>query len=129
MRYECLEPSCRKVFHATARVSYTKSDQGVIVMEEYRCCPFCLSKNIDKISTPALRIESIMNVKTAEADDWIKKGYTVKDSYASSVTLVKYAAEPEKAPAPAEKPPLQDSQAAIDQESARMRKDLEGFTQ
>jgi hypothetical protein len=94
-------------------------------MEEYRCCPFCLSKNIDTIKTTALRIESIVNVKTSEADDLIKKGYVVKDSYASSVTLVKYAVVEEKTPA--ERPPLQDSQAAIDQEAARMRKDLQEF--
>jgi hypothetical protein len=94
-------------------------------MEEYRCCPHCLSKNIDKISTPTLRIESIVNVKTPEADDLIKKGYVVKDSYASSVTLVKYAAVEEKPRE--EKPTLQESQADIDKKAAQMRKDLEGF--
>jgi hypothetical protein len=93
-------------------------------MEEYRCCPHCLSKNIDKISTPALRIESIVNVKTAEADDLIKKGYVVKDTYASSVTLVKYAAEPDKTPAPAEKPTLAESQVTIEKDSVELRKDL-----
>ena len=125
MKYECLEEKCGKTFLSRATVSYTKSDQGVIVVETYLVCPYCLSKNVDTIKAPALRIESIVSVKTADADEFIKKGYVVKDSYASSVTLVKYGAVEEKPPE--KKPSLQESQAAIDQEAARMRKDLEGF--
>ena len=125
MKYECLEEKCRKVFLSRATVSYTKSDQGVIVVETYLVCPYCLSKNVDTIKVPALRIESIVSVKTAEADELIKKGYVVKDSYASSVTLVKYGVVEEKPPE--KKQSLQESQEAIEKSSAELRKDLEGF--
>jgi DNA-directed RNA polymerase subunit RPC12/RpoP len=122
MKYECLEQKCGKVFLHPAKQSFTRSELGVVSAEEYYVCPYCLSKNIDKISSPALRIESIQSVKIADADEWIKKGYEVKESYASTVTLVKYGAI-EKKPEEA-KPTLQESQAAIDKDSEQLRKDL-----
>jgi hypothetical protein len=107
-----------------AKDSFTKSDMGVIETQEFQVCPYCNSKNIDEIST-ARRIESIQSVKINEADEWLKKGYEVKESYASTVTLVKYAQK--QTTNPTENPSLPERQAAIEKDSAELRKDLEDF--
>jgi septin family protein len=92
---------------------------------EFHVCPYCFSKNIDEIYETR-RIESIQSVKTNEADALLKQGYEVKDTYASSVTLVKYASS---AQISEQKPPLQERQQAIDEESKQLRKDLKDLTE
>lgn len=96
MKLICLD--CKKTFvYATVSV-VAKSDLETL---EFHVCPYCFSKNIDEIHEPTRRIESIQSVKINEADALLKQGYEVKDTYASSVTLVKYASSVEQ------KPPLQ----------------------
>lgn len=101
MKFECL--GCHKVFMYAAKhktISTTEETETYV-------CPFCGCANIDEISL-SKRIESIQSVKINEADALLKQGYEVKDTYASSVTLVKYASSispvEQKSPKEAEKP-------------------------
>lgn len=124
MKYECL--GCHKVFVYAAKhkmISATEETETYV-------CPFCGCANIDEIHETR-RIESIQSVKINEADALLKQGYEVKDTYASSVTLVKYATPVEKKAliVVEEKPPLQERQEALDEESKRLRGDLKGFTE
>jgi hypothetical protein len=63
---------------------------------ESHVCPFCQSLEIAEVEKTEPAIESIISINIPEADEWIKKGYEVKDTYATKVTLVKKAKETEK---------------------------------
>lgn len=120
MKYECLE--CHKVF-VYAAVSVVSKPAAETM--EFHVCPYCGHANIDEIHE-SRRIESIQSVKINEADALLKQGYEVKDTYASSVTLVKYASPVQPAE---QRPPLKERQEALDEESKRLREDLKGFTE
>jgi hypothetical protein len=123
--FECLNTSCRKTFTYPAILIANKSQDETV---EFHVCPYCYNKDIAEIHEPFRLIESIQSVKINEADELIKKGYEIKDTYASSVTMVKYAVPPEKKEAAEEKPSLPESQAAIDKDSEQLRKDLKDLT-
>jgi hypothetical protein len=63
---------------------------------EYHICPYCKSPDLREVEETLPRIESIINVKIADADAKLKEGYEVKDTYAASVTLVRKAKEEKK---------------------------------
>jgi hypothetical protein len=109
-----------------AAVHYTLKVKAESETLEFRVCPYCFSKNIDEIHEQPRRVESIQSVKINEADVLLKQGYEVKDTYASSVTLVKYATP---AVASEEKPTLKESQEAIDKGSEKLREDLKTFNE
>lgn len=120
MKLECLD--CHKTFvYAVVQVvAKTESPETL----EFHVCPYCFSKNIDEIHETR-HIESVQSVKINEADALLKEGYEIKDTYASTVTLVKYASS---LPVPEQKPPLQESQEAIEKDAVELRKELKQFT-
>lgn len=106
---KCLNPSCGKEFLYAAKkvrndkdVEHLKKEGIEPIFIEYpttietHICPFCASLEIAEVEKTEPRIESIVSVKIAEADEWIKKGYEVAGMYASTVNLVKKVKETEK---------------------------------
>jgi len=120
LKYECLD--CRKIFMYAGTYTIVKSATETL---EFHVCPFCFSKNIDEISLNKGKIVSIQSVKIGEADELIKQGYEVKDTYATTVTLVKYGSN-SKPQAEEKKPTLQET---ISKESEQLRKDLKSLTE
>ena len=67
----------------------TSEATGYETTIESHVCPFCSSLEITEVEKTQPTIESIISVKICEADALIKQGYEVKDTYASTVTLIK----------------------------------------
>lgn len=92
---KCLNPSCGKEFlYAAKRVRTCKMISTTYPMTiETHICPYCRSLDICEVEKTDPKIESIVSVKIAEADEWIKKGYEVAGMYASTVNLIRKAKE------------------------------------
>lgn len=69
--------------------------QSPVTIESH-ICPYCYGLDLREVEETQAKIESIVNVKIPEADEWIKKGYEVAGMYASTVNLVKKAKEEKK---------------------------------
>jgi hypothetical protein len=121
VKFECLD--CHKLFVYPAVSSVAKSNVETV---EFHVCPYCFSKNIEEISL-SRHVESVQSVKINEADALLKQGYEVKDTYASTVTLVKYAVT--EKPKVEERPTLPERQESIEKEAAQLRKDLKNLTE
>jgi ribosomal protein L32 len=106
---KCQNPECGKVFLYAAKltvqsqVQVLNNDKTSVVASysypetiEHHVCPYCKSPDLREVEETQPHIESIVSVKIAEADDWIKKGYEVQTTYASTVNLVKKAKETAK---------------------------------
>jgi hypothetical protein len=94
---KCLNKDCGREFLYAAKKSVTtEPKQNQFESVEAHICPFCGDLNIAEVEKTEPRIESIISVNIPEADEWIKKGYEVKDTYATKVTLIKKAKETKK---------------------------------
>lgn len=63
---------------------------------ETHVCPYCQNVDIREVEEPTEpqpKVESIISVKIGEVDAFLKQGYEVKDTYASSATLIKKVKE------------------------------------
>jgi len=60
---------------------------------ESHICPFCASLEIAEVEKTQPAIEGIISVKICDADAKLKEGYEIKDTYASTVTLIKKTKE------------------------------------
>jgi hypothetical protein len=89
---KCL--GCGKEFLYAAKsihndVSIGMNTAPIINSVETHSCPFCHSLEIAEVEKTQPAIESIIKVSYEEADAKLKEGYEVKDTYASTVTLIK----------------------------------------
>lgn len=62
---------------------------------ETHICPFCHGLDLREVEETQ-PIESLVQVGYDEVDAFLKKGYEVKESYASKVTMVKKVKEEKK---------------------------------
>jgi len=109
MKYQCLNPDCKKSFIKTAKKSSitvtvlfkddkpeseTSNDNSISTKTategfEKRVCPYCESVDIDDLVEVQTEISSVKSVPLAEVDDLLKEGYVVESLYAKTATLVK----------------------------------------
>lgn len=80
---------CGKEFLYAANKLDVHEVAGKYSTLEAHVCPFCNSLDLGEVEETQPRIESIVSVKICDADALIKQGYEVKDTYASTVTLIK----------------------------------------
>lgn len=56
---------------------------------ETKHCPFCMTANYEEYTEAQPDITSVKSVDLSQVDDYLKLGYTVKELYAKTATLVK----------------------------------------
>lgn len=96
MRYQC--NSCKKAFMFTAKQTLPlgeeciadnyKKDAFIRPSIEVQVCPYCSNIDISEFVEPLPEITSVKSVDLAQVDDYLKQGYTVKELYAKTATLV-----------------------------------------
>ena len=94
MKYQCLNDICKYVFiHPGKRTINTPSGNLKLVYpslsRETYVCPICGSFDFEEYKEPENEITSVKSVPLEEVDTYLKDGYTVKELYARSATLVK----------------------------------------
>jgi hypothetical protein len=89
MKYQC---TCGKSFIYPAKKAMTLPEEYAPVFETH-VCPYCHSLDFDEIPAELneKRMVSMKDVPVEEVDKHLADGYVVKDSYAKSVRMVKYA--------------------------------------
>ena len=96
MKYQC--KACGETFyHAELRTVNEPFDTVLGIPEApyphrsrvTHVCPFCDSLKFDEIIEAEDQVESVIKVKIAEADSFIKQGYQPKEYYAHEVTMIK----------------------------------------
>jgi len=104
MRYLCGNKVCGKVFLHTAKLTtylpvpkeITQPELPLIIngklqndFVESAVCPHCYSKIYSEAPETEPQITSLKSVPLDEVDDWLAKGYVVKDTFAKTATLIK----------------------------------------
>ena len=98
MKYVCA--TCNKVFLHTAKTVKAldgKGERGVIMGNmavqvdtvESAVCPFCHSLEYEEFIVTEGTITSLKSVPLEDVDDYLKKDYVVKDTFAKTATLIK----------------------------------------
>lgn len=136
MKLRCLNPSCAKTFLyaaklVTVRNTTTTIEQDYLgtsassikipetTTQEFHVCPYCNNVNIDEFVEPQQEITSVKSVNLEDVDEWLGKGYVVRELYAKTATLIKKG----------EKSSLRERNESNDKDAAELRKDLMGFTE
>jgi len=91
MKFQCLNPDCKKVFLYTAKQTSEdpigNSDPNIY---ETHVCPFCHGLVFEESdSVPSEKIVSLKSVSIEEVDGLIKEGYEVREVYAKNAILQK----------------------------------------
>jgi uncharacterized protein (DUF2225 family) len=101
MKFECLNPDCKKTFMYSGRL--TKNDVSigmntapVTKFFEVNVCPYCQTLDFQEHveSMPVEKIVSVKSVELDKVDEWIGQGYEVKELYAKTATMIKKEAKP-----------------------------------
>ncbi len=85
MRYQCQK--CLKTFPFPKTIRSGNENQW----SEYETCPYCSSIDITEYTETQPEINSVKSVDISQVDDYLKLGYTVKELYAKTATLIKTA--------------------------------------
>lgn len=100
MKYECLNPNCKKRFSHTATIRdrlYVKTEDPHPADTEpthelsVSVCPFCFSPNFDEIQneSPLTNVKIVKAVPHAEVEEIVKQGFVVHAIYAKETVLIK----------------------------------------
>jgi hypothetical protein len=98
MKYQCnkghifTHPAKKTINHYNATMPDQKLPDGSHIFlgasEEFRTCPHCGNLNYEEYIEPQEIITSVKSVPLEECDNWIAKGYKVRELYAKTATMV-----------------------------------------
>jgi hypothetical protein len=96
MKFQCLNPNCKKVFLYTAKQTKESElavDEGEVI--ETHVCPYCHGLDFEELveTVQAEKVCSVKSVELDKVDDWITQGYEVKELYAKTATMIKKEAK------------------------------------
>ena len=88
---------CNRTFPYAAKKTLTvtqdglepKVSQGEVFTVEVPVCPYCYTPYIAEAQPQVFNITSVKSVDLAQVDEYLAQGYTVKELYAKTATLVK----------------------------------------
>ncbi len=97
--FKCLDFDCGKSFQYTAKMTETtetptKTETEIFAIERH-VCPHCGSLEFVELNDNEL-ITSVVSVPIEGVDDYLTKGYIVKELYAKTATLIKIKKEEKK---------------------------------
>lgn len=74
-------------------LNFEEMHNVVTITYETACCPICKDTKFSEYVEPQPEITSVKSVDLAQVDDFLKQGYTVRELYAKTATLVKLEAK------------------------------------
>jgi excinuclease UvrABC ATPase subunit len=91
MKFQCLNPECKKTFLYTAKQIST--NQTTADVFETHVCPYCHGLDFEELieTVPIEKISSVKSVELDKVDEMIGQGYEVKELYAKTATMIKKA--------------------------------------
>jgi hypothetical protein len=105
MKYQCVDPTCKAIFHYPAKKTELKITMNLTFKEnddmkvqtqnteglETHVCPVCKGMFFMEYDEPQPDIISMKSVDINQVDEYLKQGYKVKESSTTKACIIKVA--------------------------------------